>query len=147
MGTGKYLYTCLLRLRGKGFPLLGLSAVVWQGEFREMCLEGYSEAPHIDVLRCLDGGDGSLWESYKKKIGGEGQICCQQQTKGQVPVWVLRHGFSLSPAVVFAQGWAQVHCSTPLFRGLKTCAGACYHVHQWIILIIWKFKSPKWACV
>lgn len=37
-----------------------------------------------------------------------------------MPVWVLRHVFSLSPAVVFVQGWAQVHCPTPLFHGLKT---------------------------
>lgn len=81
------------------------------------------------------------YESPIKKIRGRGQISCQQQTKGQVPVWVLRHGFSLSPAVVFVQGWAQVHCSTPLFHGLKTCAGACYHVHQWIISIIWNSRA------
>lgn len=64
------------------------------------------------------------------KLVEECQISCQQQAKGQMSMCVLGHMSSLSPAAVFAQGWAQVHNSTPLFARLEFCASACYHIHQ-----------------
>ena len=68
--------------------------------------------------------------AFKKNLAGEGQISCQQQAKGQMSVCVLGHVSSLSPAAVFVQGWAQVHCSAPVFARLEFCARACYHIHQ-----------------